>query len=81
MTKASHTLAFVTIFAATPVLAMDAEIDADADGMYSYPELQTAMPEMTEDQFIVMDVNGDGLLDETEVAAATEAGLLPATEG
>ncbi|SHG77852.1 hypothetical protein SAMN05444003_0881 [Cognatiyoonia sediminum] len=81
MTKATRTLAFVTIFAATPVLAMDAEIDADADGMYSYPELQTAMPEMTEDQFIVMDVNGDGLLDETEVAAATEAGLLPATEG
>ena len=55
--------------------------DVDADGMYSYPELQAVMPEMTEDQFVVLDVNGDGLLDADEIAAATEAGMLPASEG
>lgn len=76
-----RTLALLSIVASTPAFAISTEIDVDADGMYSFPELQTAMPEMTEDQFIVMDVNGDGLLDETEVSAATEAGLLPATEG
>ena len=51
MTKATCTFTFVTLVAATPIIAMDAEID------------------------------GDGLLDETEVVAATEVGMLPATEG
>ena len=46
--------------------------------MYSYPELQAVMPEMTEDDFTVLDTSGDGLLDADEIAVATEAGLLPA---
>ena len=81
MTYTTRTLALLATIAATPLIAQDAEIDVDADGMYSYPELQAAMPEMTEDEFVVLDVNGDGLLDADEIAAATEAGLLPASEG
>ena len=81
MTYTTRTLALLATIAATPLIAQDAEIDVDADGMYSYPELQAVMPEMTEDQFIVLDVNGDGLLDADEIAAATEAGMLPASEG
>ena len=65
----------------TPLMAQDAAIDTDADGMYSFPELQVAMPDMTEDQFTVLDVNGDGLLDADEIAAGTDAGLLPAMDG
>ena len=81
MTSLTRTLALVATCAAAPLAAQDAEIDVDADGMYSYPELQAVMPEMTEDQFTVLDVNGDGLLDADEIAAGTEAGLLPASEG
>ncbi len=81
MTYTTRTLALLATIAATPLIAQDAEIDVDADGMYSYPELQAVMPEMTEDQFVVLDVNGDGLLDADEIAAATEAGMLPASEG
>ena len=68
-------------FLAAPAFAQDASIDLDADGMYSYPELLNVLPEMSEDDYVVMDVNGDGLLDADEIAAATEAGLLPVMEG
>lgn len=63
---------------ATPLAAQDAAIDVNADGMYSFPELQAVMPDMSEDTFITLDANGDGLLDAAEIAAGTEAGLLPA---
>ena len=63
---------------AVPAFAQNAAIDINGDGMYSYPELQAVMPAMTEDDFTVMDVSGDGLLDADEIAAATQAGLLPA---
>ena len=66
---------------ATATIAQSAEIDTNEDGLYSYPELQVAMPDMTEEEFMIIDVNGDGLLDMDEVAAATDAGLLPVMEG
>ncbi len=59
-------------------LAQDAAIDINGDGMYSYPEVQAVMPEMTEEDFTVLDTSGDGLLDADEIAVAVEAGLLPA---
>ncbi|WP_108815965.1 hypothetical protein [Loktanella sp. Alg231-35] len=59
-------------------MAQDAAIDINGDGMYSFPELQAVMPEMTEDDFTLLDTSGDGLLDADEIAVATEAGLLPA---
>jgi len=70
-------LAVLTALAA-PGFAQDAAIDINGDGMYSYPELQAVMPEMTEEEFTAMDVSGDGLLDADEITAATEAGQLPA---
>ena len=63
---------------AMPALAQDAAIDINGDGMYSFPEVQAVMPEMTEEDFTALDVSGDGLLDADEILAATEAGLLPA---
>jgi hypothetical protein len=66
-----------------PALAVeiDPAVDVNADAMYSYPELQVVYPDMTEDQFTVMDTNGDGLLDVDEVTAATESGMMPASDG
>ena len=65
---------------ATAVTAQETEIDSDGDGMISFGELVVALPETTEESFMAMDLNADGLLDAEEVAAATEAGLLPAAE-
>jgi hypothetical protein len=66
---------------AGPAFAQDAAIDVDGDGMYSFPELQAVMTDMTEEQFTTLDTNGDGLLDATEIQAGTDAGLLPASNG
>lgn len=62
---------------AAPSFAQSADIDLNGDGMYSYPELQAVMPEMSEDAFTMLDTSGDGLLDADEIAAATVAGALP----
>lgn len=78
MTRKTLMLIPVALLLATPLAAQDAAIDVNADGMYSFPELQAAMPDMTEDTFVTLDANGDGLLDAAEIAAGTEAGLLPA---
>lgn len=78
MTRKTLMLIPAALLLATPLAAQDAAIDVNADGMYSFPELQAAMPEMTEDTFITLDANGDGLLDADEIAAGTDAGLLPA---
>lgn len=58
----------------TAIVAMD----ANADGMISFVELQDAMPDMTEENFMTIDVNGNGMLDADEVAVATAVGTLPA---
>ena len=81
MIRKYTSLTALVFVVATPALAQDAAIDVDEDGMYSYPELLAVMPEMTEDEFVILDVNGDGLLDAEEIAAAQEAGAIPASEG
>lgn len=73
------TAPFVAI--SLPAMAQDMAIDTDADGHYSFPELQVAMPEMDTDTFTAMDANGDGLLDADEIGVAVLAGLLPAQDG
>ena len=75
-TKLLTPFALVTVLA-VPAFAQDAAIDINGDGMYSFPELQAVMPDMTEEEFTAMDTSGDGLLDADEIATATEAGLLP----
>ncbi|MEJ6402289.1 hypothetical protein [Yoonia sp. 2307UL14-13] len=81
MTLTTKLLTPVAILAlAAPAFAQDAAIDVNGDGMYSFPELQAVMPEMTEDEFTALDSTGDGLLDADEITIATEAGLLPAAE-
>jgi hypothetical protein len=76
-TKLIAPLAVLTALA-VPAFAQDAAIDIDGDGMYSFSEVQAVMPEMTEDDFTVLDSSGDGLLDADEITVAVEAGMLPA---
>jgi hypothetical protein len=69
------------LFAASAASAQSASVDVNGDGFYSLPEVQGAMPDMTQDDFLVLDANGDGLLDAAEIEAATQAGLLATPEG
>ncbi|MBT5294917.1 MAG: hypothetical protein HOL32_04885 [Octadecabacter sp.] len=58
----------------------DPNIDVNGDGFYSFPEVGTVYPDLTDADFTAMDTTGDGLLDIAEVAAAQDAGLMPMTE-
>ena len=80
MTRTLKLIAPIAVLTAlaVPGFAQSADIDINGDGMYSYPEVQAVMPEMSEDEFTVLDTSGDGLLDADEIAVASEAGLLPA---
>lgn len=59
--------------------AAAAEIeDANGDGVYSMDEVKAAYPDLTEELFGTLDLNGDGALDAEELAAGETAGLLNA---
>ncbi len=52
-------------------------LDTNGDGLVTMEEVQAAYPEVTADVFASMDADADGALNDAEIAAATEAGLLP----
>ncbi|MBM7067335.1 EF-hand domain-containing protein [Actibacterium sp. 188UL27-1] len=55
------------------------EMDTDGDGMFSLTELQVAYPDLTAETYASLDANADGMVDPEELAAAQEAGVLPAS--
>lgn len=58
-------------------LSAQAEMDSDGDGVLSYNEILAAHPTMTEETFVTIDANADGVVDADELKVANEAGLLP----
>lgn len=79
MTKLSAAV-FVVLAGAAAAQEADPNIDVNGDGFYSFPELGTVLPDLTDADFTAMDTTGDGLLDMAEVMAAEEAGMLVMTE-
>lgn len=77
MTTSKTLFTLVTLAAALPAFAQSAAIDVNGDGRYSFPEVQAAAPEVSEDAFAALDTNGDGLLDAEEIAAGEASGVLP----
>ena len=63
---------------AAPAFAQETDlaIDTDNDGAYSLAELQTAIPDITEETFVVMDANENGTVDVDEFAVAKGSGLI-----
>ncbi len=62
--------------AATAAAAETMVEDTDGDGVYSMEELLAVFPALTDEGFVEIGVNGDGAVDEVELTAAQEAGLL-----
>ena len=60
--------------------AMSAQIDTDGDGKASLVELQRVFPEFTEDLFLDIDTNADGLVDDEEMMIAIETEMIPDIE-
>jgi len=75
------TLALIaTTTLCVPAFAMGqsaTQVDANEDGVLTLAEVQAVFPDMSEDQFAAADLNGDGMLEDAEVKAAQEAGLMP----
>ena len=71
-------VAFALLLAGTSFAMAQSALDTDGDGMVSLAEVQAVAADFTEEQFAGADTNGDGLLDEAELAAAVEAGVIPA---
>lgn len=63
--------------AAAGLVAEQAPLDADSDGLVTLAELQAALPEISEEVFVAADMDSSGALDEEEIARAIEMGLLP----
>ncbi|MEZ5912951.1 MAG: EF-hand domain-containing protein [Paracoccaceae bacterium] len=78
MKKIVLTLSVVSALAAVQAMAQTAIEDADGNGTYSMDEMKVAYPDLTEEVFGQADANADGALDADELAAAREAGLIPA---
>lgn len=81
MTKFNKLAAIAISALCLPAYAMGqsaADVDANGDGLLSVTEVQTVYPDITAEQFSAMDLNADGALDDAEVQAATEAGVMPA---
>ncbi|MFN3936347.1 MAG: EF-hand domain-containing protein [Gemmobacter sp.] len=72
----------LTAFAAllsVPAIAVAASIaveDRNGDGVYSFEELQAAVPDLTVEQFDRIDRNGDGVVSPEELEAAAAEGLI-----
>jgi Ca2+-binding EF-hand superfamily protein len=76
MTKTFIGLAAVTTaLLAAPAFA--ATLDADGDGLVTLEEMTAAMPEISEETFMLIDANADGTVDAEELAAAEQAGTIP----
>ncbi|MBU2962327.1 hypothetical protein KO516_16175 [Citreicella sp. C3M06] len=55
------------------------DADANHDGTLTMLEVMRAWPEVSTDDFMRMDTDGDGLLDEGELTAARSKGALETT--
>lgn len=73
-------VAAVTVVAAlfaAPALAALSDIDTDGDSLASFDEMAVIYTDLTETVFGEIDTDEDGFVNEAELTAAVEAGLLP----
>lgn len=54
--------------------------DTDGNGTWSLVELQAVWTDLTEDGFTAIDANADGAVDQTELQAALDGGVITAPE-
>jgi hypothetical protein len=77
MFKKLNTATFVLALALPVAAFAQNSMDTDADGLVSADEFAAAYPDASPEAFAQIDINADGALDDTEIAAAREAGVLP----
>lgn len=76
--KMSITVITAMLLGTTGFAAEFTMMDADSDGVISEVEFVAAYPEADEAALAAADQDQSGTLDEAEITAATEEGILPA---
>lgn len=71
-------LGAISALAVAQANAQTVVTDVDGNGTYSMEELVAAYPDLTAEAFTAADTNADGAIDADELAAAIEAGTIPA---
>lgn len=77
ITAYSAALALLLTGGALAMSDSAAQVDANGDGVLTIDEVQAVYPDVTAETFSAMDLNADGALDDSEVTAAEEAGVMP----
>ncbi|MEL6101178.1 MAG: hypothetical protein AAFY42_10995 [Pseudomonadota bacterium] len=69
--------ATVATLLAAPAFALSvSDVDTDGDSLISFAEMAELYPDLTEEAFAEVDASGDEFVDEDELTAALEAGLI-----
>ena len=72
------TIAFTAALFATALSVSAMTLDADGDGSVSFEEMLAVYPATTEEVFAAIDTDADGVINEAELSAAVDAGIVPA---
>lgn len=76
MRRAAIGAILVAMFAAPAFAITVADVDTDGDSLVSFAEMAVMYPDLTEEAFGEIDTSDDSFVDETELAAALEAGTI-----
>lgn len=80
MKRAALILVPLTLAGAAYAADLPMVEDADASGSWSLAELQTVWKDLTEDGFKAIDTNVDGAVDQAELQAALDGGVITVPE-
>ncbi len=78
MTRIAYILAPLAFASAAFAQTLPEVADTDGNGTWSLVELQAVWADMTEEQFAAVDTNVDGAVDQTELQAALDGGVITA---
>ena len=76
MRRAAVSAIAVALFAAPAFALTVSDLDTDGDSQVSFTEVTVKYPSMSEEDFAEIDTSDDFVLDEAELAAALEAGMI-----
>ncbi|QFS81852.1 hypothetical protein FIU97_03595 [Roseivivax sp. THAF40] len=76
MRRAAVGAMVVALFAAPAFALIVSEIDTDGDSLVSFTEMTVTYPDLTEELFADIDTSDDFMVDETELSAALESGVI-----
>lgn len=73
-------IALVAVLLTGTAAFAEGTFDADGDSLVTLEEIQAVYPDFSAEQFASADLDGNGTLDEAELTAALDAGILPTQE-